>query len=234
MFSSVGGWCRWVVASVVFPRVCGFGYAKDPRERVLDRGFLVRVVRRRATLPRPVGCSTIAVPGLSFRVRNGVRASPLGHGRRKSCVVGEPVGFPVVGGLGTGWWTLVCRSAVTDRCSVSRVFRAVFAVVMPSHHRMVGCVSCFPVSTGRLHPLRGFHVRPIDHVFCMGGSKTRGSYGILILERASRLDAFSGYPFRTQPTGGATGVTTGVPEVRPPRSSRTMGRSPQYSDERRG
>ena len=98
----------------------------------------------------------------------------------------------------------------------------------------VGCVSCFPVSTGRLHPLRGFHVRPIDHVFCMGGSKTRGSYGILILERASRLDAFSGYPFRTQPTGGATGVTTGVPEVRPPRSSRTMGRSPQYSDERRG
>ena len=28
-------------------------------------------VRRRATLPHPVGCSTIAVPGLSFRVRNG-------------------------------------------------------------------------------------------------------------------------------------------------------------------
>lgn len=29
------------------------------------------VVRRCATLPHPVGCSTIAVPGLSFRVRNG-------------------------------------------------------------------------------------------------------------------------------------------------------------------
>ena len=28
-------------------------------------------MRRRATLPHPVGCSTIAVPGLSFRVRNG-------------------------------------------------------------------------------------------------------------------------------------------------------------------
>ena len=28
-------------------------------------------VRRRATLPHPSGCSTIAVPGLSFRVRNG-------------------------------------------------------------------------------------------------------------------------------------------------------------------
>ena len=34
-------------------------------------GLPVRVVRRRATLPHPVECSTIAVPGLSFRVRNG-------------------------------------------------------------------------------------------------------------------------------------------------------------------
>ena len=34
-------------------------------------GLLVSWVRRRATLPHPVGCSTIAVPGLSFRVRNG-------------------------------------------------------------------------------------------------------------------------------------------------------------------
>ena len=34
-------------------------------------GLSVSVVRRRATLPHPVGCSTIAVPGLSFRVRNG-------------------------------------------------------------------------------------------------------------------------------------------------------------------
>ena len=38
---------------------------------VCSRGLPVRVVRRRATLPHPVGCSTIAVPGLSFRVRNG-------------------------------------------------------------------------------------------------------------------------------------------------------------------
>ena len=34
-------------------------------------GAFVNWVRRRATLPHPVGCSTIAVPGLSFRVRNG-------------------------------------------------------------------------------------------------------------------------------------------------------------------
>ena len=37
----------------------------------LDRGEPYRVERRRATLPHPLGCSTIAVQGLSFRVRNG-------------------------------------------------------------------------------------------------------------------------------------------------------------------
>jgi hypothetical protein len=38
---------------------------------VCSKGLPVSVMRRRATLPHPVGCSTIAVPGLSFRVRNG-------------------------------------------------------------------------------------------------------------------------------------------------------------------
>ena len=47
-----------------------FGYAKAPWG-VCSEGLPVRVMRRRATLPHPVGCSTIAVPGLSFRVRNG-------------------------------------------------------------------------------------------------------------------------------------------------------------------
>ena len=47
-----------------------FGYAKAPWG-VCSKGLPVRVMRRRATLPHPVGCSTIAVPGLSFRVRKG-------------------------------------------------------------------------------------------------------------------------------------------------------------------
>ena len=37
----------------------------------LDRGEPYRVERRRATLPHPLECSTIAAPGLSYRVRNG-------------------------------------------------------------------------------------------------------------------------------------------------------------------
>ena len=48
----------------------GCGYAKAPWG-VCSEGLPVRVVRRRATLPHPLECSTIAAPGLSYRVRNG-------------------------------------------------------------------------------------------------------------------------------------------------------------------
>ena len=45
--------------------------------------------------------------------------------------------------------------------------------------------------------------------------------GILIFERASHLDAFSGYPFRRWLLSDASGETTGTLELRPSRSSRT-------------
>jgi hypothetical protein len=45
--------------------------------------------------------------------------------------------------------------------------------------------------------------------------------GDLILERASRLYAFSGYHNRTSLPSCAIGMTTGTQEVRPSRSSRT-------------
>jgi len=59
---------------------------------------------------------------------------------------------------------------------------------------------------------------------------TRALQGELISRGASHLDAFSGYPFRTWLPGNAAGATTGTPEVRPPRSSRTRGSSFQLSN----
>ena len=53
-----------------------------------------------------------------------------------------------------------------------------------------------PISTGRLHASPRFHLRPINPVIFWGPYQVN-PVGILILERASRLDAFSGYPFRT-------------------------------------
>jgi hypothetical protein len=52
-----------------------------------------------------------------------------------------------------------------------------------------------PISTGRLG-ITAVHLRPINPVVCWGPYPVN-PVGNLILKRASRLDAFSGYHFRT-------------------------------------
>ena len=53
--------------------------------------------------------------------------------------------------------------------------------------------------------------------------------GSLILEGASRLDAFSVYPFRAWLLGRRLGSLTDAPAARPSRSSRTKDSSSQIS-----
>ena len=74
--------------------------------RGLDRGEPYRVERRRATLPHPLGCSTIAVQGLSFRVRNGTGRLTLAMAAAN--LVDLPRDTPGGSdrdGPGTGQWT---------------------------------------------------------------------------------------------------------------------------------
>ena len=52
------------------------------------------------------------------------------------------------------------------------------------------------ISTAPLHASRRVHARPIDQVVYLGPYLV-DLVGTLISGRASRLDAFSGYPFRT-------------------------------------
>ena len=90
-----------------------------------------------------------------------------------------------------------------------------------------------PISAGQLHTLLCFHTQPIYLVFF------KGSYFLIgmryfISGRASRLDAFSVYPFRTQLPSHALGRTTGTPLVRPLRSSRTRSSLPHVSCARDG
>ena len=54
-----------------------------------------------------------------------------------------------------------------------------------------------PISTARLCASPRLHLRPIDPVFSRGPSGGSCPQGRLVLWRASRLDAFSGYPFQT-------------------------------------
>ena len=68
--------------------------------------------------------------------------------------------------------------------------------VHPSLWVVVMWVSPRPISTGHLHTLRCVQFRPINPVICWG-PYPRVGVGNLILEQASRLDAFSGYPSRT-------------------------------------
>ncbi len=65
-----------------------------------------------------------------------------------------------------------------------------------THVNLCYWLSPRPISTGRLHALPHFHLRPINPVVYWGPYQVN-PVGDLILKQASRLDAFSGYPFRT-------------------------------------
>ena len=143
-------------------------------------------MRRRATLPHPLECSTIAVPGLSFRVRKGTgrltwamtTAKPIRYGRPEKPAAGrtETSHDSGRGGPGTG-----------QRTQAKRLTSIVIATTrnsVPCHPtrkppqdetrpaRVGKSVPRSPVSTGRLHPSRDFHLRPIEHVFNMRATDT--------------------------------------------------------------
>ena len=116
--------------------------------------------------------STIGAEGLSFRVRNGAGRFPFAMTAvtLSSCVVRDGVGVsrPFLGNR-------------TVDASISMVFVA----------------SCRLISTGQLQAsLVRTSTSGLSTQWSSWEPLTRG-HGNLILKRASRLDAFSGYPFRT-------------------------------------
>ena len=97
----------------------------------------------------------------------------------------------------------------------------------PSNSFQTFWISPRPISDSQLHTLLHFHLCPIYLVVFKGSYFFRMGY--LILRGASRLDAFSVYPFPTWLLGHALGRTTDTPEVSPSRSSRTKDSSSQIS-----
>ena len=138
----------------------------------------VVVWRRCPTLPHPGGCSTIGAGSLSFRVRKGkVRACPCRYDRRHAV---PGCHTPPRGGCGV-------RVSHSGRESPSPQRKK-------REEKCVGLVG--PLVPVGFTPLRGVHVRSINPVV-FGGPSHREGGGELVLKRASRLDAFSGYPSRT-------------------------------------
>ena len=78
------------------------------------------LVRRRATLPHPSGCSTIAVPGLSFRVRNGSGRLPWAMAAA-NLLLSIPRAITPVGAGVVGWGPDSGRDRRIDPCDVQGV-----------------------------------------------------------------------------------------------------------------
>lgn len=148
-------------------------------------------VRRCPTLPPPLEGSTIGAEGLSFRVRNGSGRFPFAMTAGTCC---EPTstGLPHRGPDRVGWvWGVVVGSEPYSGRFAVFVSRA-------STHGGRGCVGQV---LGLLVPVSFTHFWASTSGLSTQSSSW-GPYhvnrvGDLILKQASRLDAFSGYPFRT-------------------------------------
>ena len=159
---------------------------KKPHPFHLDGAFLIKS-RRRPTLPHSYPCSTIGPEGLNFRVRDGNGCDPLGIATEK------PVGLDVGPCL-----TLSRQShiSVAGVLFVRLIDGSGGRVASPLTGLIFYGQASRPISTGQLNTLLCLHTRPINVVVSNGPSGDC-SRGYLILKEASRLDAFSGYPFRT-------------------------------------
>src|SRR4029453_7256730 len=170
-------------------------------------------VRRCPSLPHPPGCSTIGAVGLSFRVRNGTGRFP--HAMTAVTLLPVPGARLFLGGVGNLWFQLLF-------CLFSCWFleRLLFGNHIVDACSVLCGVSCWPISTGQLHEsLVLASTSGLSTQWSGWGPLTHNVYGNLILKRASRLDAFSGYPIRTELISDALGSTTDTQEVRPSRSS---------------
>ena len=108
---------------------------------------------------------------------------------------------------------LIGRTRLVRRTSANNLLRGVNSMDKPNGRLVLVSYTHYCASTSSL--------------------STRWSFwalqGDLILERASRLYAFSGYHNRTSLPSRALGRTTGTQEVRSSRSSRTKDNPPQIS-----
>ncbi len=70
-------------------------------------------------------------------------------------------------------------------------------IVAEASQRFINVIKPSTVSSGKLRTSLPLHIRPINLVVYQGSSaQPEGEHRVLISGTASRLDAFSGYPFR--------------------------------------
>ena len=189
-------------------------------------------------LSRGLGRSIMGAGGFHGRVRDGIGWVTLRQGhqvgqalrsgaraRRSARPLGQVRGWGCVrAGCGreagvAGWQAPRAWTGARRRWAGGGMRADMVCCAVPRFGRAYRAIR-----TGRLSALPRVHPRPIDVMV------SHGPRGDLVSREVSRLDAFSGYPVRTWLPGRAAGATTGAPEVRPPRSSRTGGSASQVSN----
>ena len=138
--------------------------------------------RRRPTFPHSYPCSIIGAAGLNFCVRDGNRCDP--------CAIATE-------NRKTGFQLPKTFTMRTSSFPI-RLWKVGGEEVLPPclHAKTFYGQASRSISTGQLNALLHLHTRPINVVVSNGPSGDF-SQGDLVLRGASRLDAFSGYPFRT-------------------------------------
>jgi hypothetical protein len=186
-------------------------------------------------LSRGLGRSIMGAGGFHGRVRDGIGWDTFRQGHQVGQALPDlavPKGAPGGGQVGGVGVCVVCGCGVAGREAVLAWWWWVSCLARVGAGREADAAmgrirlrrAARAIRTGRLSALPRVHPRPIDVMVY------HGPRGDLVLRGVSRLDAFSGYPVRTWLPGRAAGATTGAPEVRPPRSSRTGGSASQVSN----
>ena len=144
-----------------------------------------------------VGGGVLLSHTLAGAVPSALAVLASGFGKGKSGRVPAAMAAAALAGPdpappGGGCGIRVSHSGHGSSCSPSR------GPAGPTKERKGGCVgSVGPLVPVGSTPLRGVHLRSINPVVFGGPSHTQTCGGELVLKRASRLDAFSGYPSRT-------------------------------------
>ena len=141
--------------------------------------------------------ATSTAAALSTKMSGGVLLSHAVPRAVPSALKGLTSGFGMGPGVSPSPWPPKLYGDVRspDRTSGTAQWTQTHCLGLPPGE---GCMSqaARPISTGQLHPLLGFHIRPINPVVYWEPYPLK-EVGVLISKQASRLDAFSGYPSRT-------------------------------------
>jgi hypothetical protein len=159
------------------------GHAKEPQPVVAGQGSFTMYVRRRPTLPHRHQCSTIGAEGLSFRVRNGA-------GRFPFAMTAVTLGRYPLGHDKLIQRSVFCCACVPDRISGTAQWTRSNAI--ESY-----CVQVIGLLVPVSFTPYGASTSGLSTQWSCWEPLTPKGHGNLILKRASRLDAFSGYHFRT-------------------------------------